>query len=217
VEFRLLRYRPDPWTVMDTVVISKLLSLQLSTSMRTILALEGLRERFPGSDARLRDLFPAYPKDGPVTCRVKHPVPAHGVDLRQILALEQHWREYAGGGGAHLGSNNWVLAGSRTTTGKPIMCSDPHLLLLAPSVWYLNHLVAEAKGLDVSGCALPGAPGVVIGHNARIAWGITNVMADDADLYVEEIHPEDTPLFRVGDEWAEMECAARWQGQGEEG
>ena len=205
VEFRLLRYRPEPWTVMDTVVISKLLSLQLSTSMRTILALEGLRERFPGSDPRLRDLFPAYPEDGPVTCRVKHPVPAHGVDLRRILALEQHWREYTGGGGAHLGSNNWVLAGSRTTTGKPILCSDPHLLLLAPSVWYLNHLVAEADGLDVSGCALPGAPGVVMGHNARIAWGMTNVMADDADLYVEEIHPDDTRRCRVGDEWAEME------------
>jgi hypothetical protein len=65
--------------------------------------------------------------------------------------------------------------------------------------------VAEADGLDVSGCALPGAPGVVMGHNARIAWGMTNVMADDADLYVEEIHPEDTRLCRVGDEWAEME------------
>jgi penicillin amidase len=205
VEFKLLRYEPKPWTTLDTLAISKLLALQLSTSMRTILALEGLRERFPEDDARLRDLFPAYPEKGPVTTRVKHPVPTHGLDLRCILALEQHFREFTGGGGAHLGSNNWALAGSRTTTGKPILCSDPHLLLLAPSVWYLNHLSVKANGLDVTGCALPGAPGVVIGHNARIAWGLTNVMADDADLYIEEVHPEDTRRYRVGEEWVDME------------
>jgi penicillin amidase len=205
VEFKLLRYEPEPWTPLDTLAMSKLLALQLSTSMRTILALEGLRERFPGQERRLRDLFPAYPADGPVTTRVKHPVPVHGMDLRQILALEQHFREFVGGGGAHLGSNAWALAGSRTTTGKPILCSDPHLLLLAPSVWYLNHVSSEEEGLDVIGCSLPGAPGVVIGHNRRVAWGFTNVMADDADIYVEEVHPEDPNRYRAGDGWADME------------
>jgi penicillin amidase len=173
--------------------------------MRTILALEGLRERFPDSDRKLHDLFPAYPADGPVVTRVKHPVPVHGTDLREILAMEQHFREFVGGGGAHLGSNAWAVSGSRTTTGKPILCSDPHLLLLAPSVWYLNHLSVPDEGLDVIGCTLPGAPAVIIGHNARIAWGFTNVMADDADIYTEEVHPEDPRRYRVGDEWVDME------------
>ncbi|MFQ5456879.1 MAG: penicillin acylase family protein [Myxococcota bacterium] len=205
VEFKVLRYTPEPWTMTDTLVISKLLSLQLSTSMRTILALEGLRERFPEGDRRLRDLFPAYPQDGPVKVRVKHPVPTHGMDLRQILALEQHFREFVGGGGAHLGSNAWAVSGDRSSTGKPILCSDPHLLLLAPSVWYLNHLNAEDEDLNVIGSSLPGAPGVVIGHNARIAWGMTNVMADDADIYIEEVHPEDTRRYRAGNDWVDME------------
>ncbi len=205
VEFKLLRYEPEPWTATDTIAISKLLALQLSTSMRTILALEGLRERFPEHDRKLRDLLPAYPADGPVTTRLKHPVPVHGMDLREVMALEQHFREYVGGGGAHLGSNAWALAGSRTVTGQPFLCSDPHLLLLAPSVWYLNHLNADAEGLNVIGSSLPGAPGVVIGHNAKIAWGLTNVMADDADIYVEEIHPENTRRYRVGDDWVDME------------
>ncbi|MDP3940177.1 MAG: penicillin acylase family protein, partial [Deltaproteobacteria bacterium] len=205
VEFKLLRYEPEPWTATDTIAISKLLSLQLSTSMRTILALEGLRERFPEHDRKLRDLFPTYPADGPVTTRLKHPVPVHGLDLREVMALEQHFREYVGGGGAHLGSNAWALAGSRTVTGQPFLCSDPHLLLLTPSVWYLNHLNVDAEGLNVIGSSLPGAPGVVIGHNAKIAWGMTNVMADDADIYVEEVHPEDTRRYRAGDDWVDME------------
>lgn len=209
IEFKLLRYEPEPWTLTDTIVISKLLSLQLSTSMRTILVLEGLRERFPENDRRLRDLFPAYPENGPVKTRVKNPVPTHGMDLRQILALDQHYREYVGGGGAHLGSNAWAVSGVRSSTGKPILCSDPHLLLLAPSVWYLTHLIVEGAGngedLNVIGSSLPGTPGVVIGHNERIAWGMTNVMADDADIYIEEVHPDNTRRYRVGDDWVDME------------
>ena len=83
------------------------------------------------------------------------------------------------------GSNSWALAGSRTASGKPILSSDMHLEYSLPGIWYMAHL--QAPGLDVSGVTLPGAPGVVVGHNRNIAWGITNLGFDVQDLYVEKL------------------------------
>ncbi len=83
------------------------------------------------------------------------------------------------------GSNAWVVAGSRTATGRPILANDPHLPWTQPATWHLVHL--RAPGLDVAGAALPGIPGVVIGHNDRIAWGITALQFDNMDLYFEKL------------------------------
>jgi penicillin G amidase len=83
------------------------------------------------------------------------------------------------------GSNAWVLAGSRTATGKPILANDPHLEFSLPSTWYMVHV--RAPGLNVTGVSLPGVPGVIIGHNDRIAWGVTNLGYDVQDLYRESI------------------------------
>jgi penicillin amidase len=82
------------------------------------------------------------------------------------------------------GSNAWVLAGSHTASGKPLLSNDMHLDYSLPGIWYMVHL--SAPGLDVSGVALPGAPGVIVGHNQRIAWGITNLGYDVQDLYIEK-------------------------------
>ena len=86
--------------------------------------------------------------------------------------------------GPQPGSNAWALAGSRTASGKPLLSNDMHLEYGLPSVWYMMHM--EAPGLDVSGVSLPGAPGVIVGHNQRIAWGITNLEFDAQDLYIEK-------------------------------
>lgn len=85
------------------------------------------------------------------------------------------------------GSNNWVLAGPRTTTGKPILANDTHLDFAFPSTWYMVHL--KAPGLNVTGFSLPGVPCVIIGHNDRIGWGMTNLMTDVQDLYLERLDP----------------------------
>jgi penicillin amidase len=82
------------------------------------------------------------------------------------------------------GSNAWVVAGSRTGTGKPLLSNDPHLEMSLPGIWYMTHL--QAPGLDVAGVSIPGLPGVIIGHNRRIAWGMTNLMFDVQDLYLEK-------------------------------
>jgi penicillin amidase len=82
-------------------------------------------------------------------------------------------------------SNSWVIAGSRTKTGRPLLANDPHLQVELPSIWYEVHIIAA--GLDVEGVTLPSAPFVIIGHNGKIAWGITNTGADVVDFYVEDV------------------------------
>ncbi len=92
------------------------------------------------------------------------------------------------GAEAQPGSNAWALSGARSTTGTPILANDPHLDFAVPSTWYMLHL--HAPGLDVTGVSLPGAPAVIIGHNDRIAWGVTNLQFDVQDLYHEQIDPQ---------------------------
>ena len=108
--------------------------------------------------------------------------------------------------GAELqpGSNAWVLAGSRTAGGRPLLSNDPHLEWSIPGIWYMAHL--QAPGLDVSGVTLPGAPGVIIGHNDRIAWGVTNLHYDVQDLYLENFNQATGQyLFRGRPERARIE------------
>ena len=90
------------------------------------------------------------------------------------------------GNEAQPGSNAWAVTGAHTASGKPLLANDIHLDYGLPGVWYMTHL--EAPGLDVVGVALPGAPGVIVGHNQRIAWGITNLQFDVQDLYIEQLN-----------------------------
>lgn len=98
-----------------------------------------------------------------------------------------------------LGSNNWVVSGAHTATGKPLLANDTHLELTIPSIWYELHLTAP--GLNVKGFTLPGAPLVIIGHNDRIAWGFTNNGADVQDLYIETVNPAVSDEYRVKGAW----------------
>jgi len=102
-----------------------------------------------------------------------------------------------------LGSNNWVVNGKHTQSGKPLLANDPHLGHRVPSVWYMIHL--KAPGLNVSGVSLPGVPLVVIGHNERIAWGMTNTGPDVQDLFVERFSPQDPKQYWHDNEWVRAE------------
>lgn len=102
-----------------------------------------------------------------------------------------------------LGSNNWVVSGAHTKSGKPLLANDPHLGHSIPSVWYMIHL--EAPSLDVSGVSLPGAPSVIIGHNQRIAWGFTNTGPDVQDLYLETFDPKHPDQYKVDGKWVRAE------------
>ena len=91
------------------------------------------------------------------------------------------------GGELQPGSNAWAVSGAHTASGKPILCNDMHLDYSIPGIWYLIHL--RAPGMDVSGVSLPGTPSVIVGHNQRIAWGVTNLHFDVQDLYIENFDP----------------------------
>lgn len=106
------------------------------------------------------------------------------------------------------GSNNWVVSGARSASGKPLLANDPHLGLSAPAIWYFARLqapdVADMKGMDVVGATLPGTPFVVLGRTPDVAWGFTNTGPDVQDLYLEQIHPDDAGRYRLPgqDAWA---------------
>ena len=99
----------------------------------------------------------------------------------------------------HPGSNSWVVDGTRSATGKPLLANDPHLGLTAPSIWYLAHL--SWPGVDVAGATLPGMPLVVLGHNGRVAWGFTNTGPDVQDLFIEQVDASDLSRYLAPDGW----------------
>jgi penicillin G amidase len=108
------------------------------------------------------------------------------------------------------GSNNWVVAGSHSSSGKPLLANDPHLGLGAPAIWYFARLQSQASGMDVIGATLPGLPFVVLGRNAKVAWGFTNTGPDVQDLFLERINPANPKQYQVpgvagATAWADFE------------
>ncbi|HUX94402.1 MAG TPA: penicillin acylase family protein [Bacteroidales bacterium] len=102
------------------------------------------------------------------------------------------------------GSNNWAISGSKSETGKPILSNDMHLGLSSPGIWIQIHQVIPGK-LNVTGVAVPGQPLIVAGHNENIAWGMTNLMVDDIDLFAEKINPDNPEQYFFDNEWHRME------------
>ena len=109
---------------------------------------------------------------------------------------------FALGDGAFVGSNNWVVAGEHTTTGMPLLANDPHLGVQMPSIWFWNGL--HAPGWNVAGMSFAGVPGVIIGHNEHIAWGVTTMGWDTQDTYIEKINPANQLQYEFEGEWRNM-------------
>jgi penicillin amidase len=185
VEFSLLRYKPERWTVADSLSWVKMMSWSLSVNWETeILRAQLIARLGPEKAAELEpDYFERWPTIVPP-----------GVDYSAIggaaLLRAEAARPFTGPAtGDGLGSNNWVLAGSHTTTGAPLLANDMHLLISMPAIWYENHLAGG--DLNVTGVTFPGIPGVVAGHNEHVAWGFTNGFPDVQDLYIEHLRRTD--------------------------
>jgi penicillin amidase len=188
LEFRLLQYGPRPWEPRDTVAVGKLLAMDLAQGWEGEAFRATVGDRLPPDVQEL--LFPTlFAQDRILFGHDRAP----NTGARASAALEAD---------VSLGSNNWVVAGTRTATGLPLLANDPHLGLGIPSIWTAVHLTAP--GLDVAGVTLPGVPGVILGRNADVAWGCTNVHDDGADLYVEEFDPRDPDRYRSGEGWEKV-------------
>lgn len=212
VEFRILQYRPSPWKPSDTLMIGKILSDALSTTWRNDILRLSL-QKLPKE--LLADLTnPVSPYDvvlfgNDVKAAVATATASAGkipfatTDLDDLLAIADREDSLRRSSLERVGlyaedlaaSNNWVISGKRTADGKPILANDPHLAPTAPGIWYLTHL--STPTMRVSGVTVPGVPGIILGHNADIAWGATNVGPDVQDIYFETFNDKGeykTPL-----------------------
>ncbi len=182
-EFRIVGLRPEAWTLVDSIAWGKAMGFFLSHNWDDELVRGRVLARV-GPEATAR-LDPHYPAGHPVATRPDGPGAENvAAEALRLLEAAAAWTPLTGPGA----SNNWVVAGSRTASGRPILANDPHLTLQVPSLWYEAHLASPEA--DVVGVTLPGVPGVVIGHNERVGWGYTDSYADCADLYVERYRQE---------------------------
>jgi len=184
IEFTVLNYRPDDWAPADSLVLGKLLALQHSGNYRKELLYARLAHLLQADE--IDKLFPGYPADAPVTLKqLAALTDAPSLDGLLAALPNDHSPQRA--------SNNWVVDGAHSVTGKPLLANDPHLDFAAPLIWYLARL--EAPDLQVTGATIAGAPVVVLGYNDRIAWGFTTTGADVEDVFVETVDPSDPQRY----------------------
>src|SRR5512139_793223 len=201
LEFQLLKFKPEPWTPADSLSWVKMMCWTLNVNWEAEILRARLIDRL-GAEAAA-SLEPSVP---PEWVRVVPP----GVDYSCIgsRALEraEQSRPFTGPGGRQgIGSNNWVLSGSRTDTGMPILANDMHLGMSAPAIWFENHLISD--DLHVTGVSFPGLPLVIAGHNDHLAWGFTNGFPDVQDLYMEHLRktPGGKTEYEFRGEWIEAD------------
>ena len=197
LELQLLRIDPEPWTPADSLAIGKLIALGFSTNMEAELYRADLIARV-GAEKAAR-LEPRYPQGSPI---VADPGAPWSGDALGVIEQLTKVRETLGIGPAPAGSNNWVVSGERSVTGKPLLAGDPHITSSMPCVWYRVEL--QAPEIDLSGGCMPGFPGVFIGQSRHVAWTFTNVMADVQDLFVERIREGQNgggPRYEFQGEW----------------
>ena len=190
IEFALAGVTPEPWTPIDSIAVLKGMSFELSGNafgeaararLLPVLGLRGLQEFFPPFGAAP---LPGYLNDVFATTRTGL---VRGVPNTTA-------------------SDNWVVSGERSASGKPLLANDPHLGFTIPSFWYLAHL--SFAGEDVVGGTLPGVPSIVAGRNRNVAWGVTNTGPDTQDLYLERLNPDNSRQYQTPLGFAEFETRA---------
>ncbi|MFW9851094.1 MAG: penicillin acylase family protein, partial [Candidatus Thorarchaeota archaeon] len=227
MEFKVLGYKPELWTPVDCFINAKMLAWGLAGSIMDFQRL-WIRSTLD-NDTLYNDLLPdvmpntipiiqeqvnlsigQYPlgpgkipvsydidESSSITLADEEAIPPEQLDnvIKMMNDVINPFGDFE-----FVGSNNWAINGSKSSTGMPIVCGDPHLTLQAPSVWYEAHLVVPGE-LDVTGTTFPGLPGVLIGHNDHLAYSFTNVGADVNDIFVEQLNPSNPDQYMYNGEW----------------
>ncbi len=204
LEFRLLGYQPPAWTIVDSLSVVKLMEQRLDDEWKTTALRDALARRIGIAAMRglttdtvptMERYIPGYGGRVADSLRVDAPGAAD-VTLRPVPSAD------ADSGADHVqdsGSNNWSISGRRTTTGKPVLSNDTHLSHSVPSTWWIVQL--KGAGFDVEGFTIPGVPGVTLGHNERIAFGVTSAYGYAQDLFAERFRDATSDEYRVGRTW----------------
>lgn len=184
VEFTLMGFQPGEWTATDSLTIGKYMAFDLGGHWERQAFNYYTLQHF--DEEKAYELFPEYPENKPEI------IGADEIDVASSFAeaVIPH---------AFNGSNNWVVAGDKTKSGKPLLANDPHLGLATPSIWYQMHL--QTDDLNVEGVIFAGVPGIILGHNEDIAWGVTNTGPDVQQLYIEKRNKEKPNEFLYEDNW----------------
>lgn len=200
IEFKILDYRPEKWTPLNTGLLLKLMSATLAGSSDEFYMSNALQKFGPEV---MNDLFPDHPYK-------KEPIIPEGT--RWAFTPLKVPEQDAGRPGSNrvktyvkdegTGSNNWAVSGSRTSSGFPLLANDPHLDLSLPSIWYQIQLAGP--GMNVNGVSLPGAPGVIIGYNQQVAWGVTNVGSDVLDWYQVKFRDKKQDEYWYNNQWRKV-------------
>lgn len=175
----VLAPEPEPWRIADSLAWNRIMSLRLTGNWGSELMRLSLSDTL--TPAQLADLWPDYPADGLLT--LPDIAPAALAEAAGYAALAD----------PNDGSNGWIVAGDRSKSGAPLLANDPHLGLTTPGVWHLARM--QAPGFLLAGAAAPGVPAVILGHNGRIAWGLTNATTDASDVYIEPLDPTDPDRY----------------------
>jgi penicillin amidase len=216
-------YVPPPWTPINTLTWGKAMAWELGNGqLNREITYSMLLHDLPQDTIDF--LLPAYPSDHPVIVPNPHltldaavdPSSNQGALLRAVYPALQDTKELMIASGAHfldgIGSNNWVISGELTKSGMPMLANDMHLAAQMPSIWYENGLhcapVSPECSYEAVGFSFAGVPGIVVGHNANLAWGFTNVGPDVVDLYIEKINPQNPNQYEYQGEWLDMEIVS---------
>ncbi len=213
-------YEPEPWIPLHSITWGKAMAWdlgrgRLNSEIQRAILLKTL------TPEQLAELYPPYPAENPyIVNDFSISASSQSADLRlaqssdvsSLLATisekQKELDSLLGPGGENIGSNNWVIGGDLTATGKPMLANDMHLDQQIPSIWYQVSLrcrpVSEQCPFDETGFSFAGVPGIIAGHNQRVAWGLTNVGPDVIDLYIERINPENPNQYEVNGNWVDM-------------
>ena len=216
------KYTPEPWQPIHTLTWGKVMAWDLSGQGVPEIERAVLAKTL--TTQQIADIFPPYPSDHPVIVPNYTISSTLGGGITQsqgVISLAdlspafeklgdtlEKVNAALGPSGSDIGSNNWVIGGSRTSTGKPFLANDMHLSEQMPAIWYELGLHCAPLGstcpYNVTGFSFAGVPGVIVGHNDRVAWGFTNVGPDVLDLYIERINPDNPNQYEVNGQWVDM-------------
>ncbi len=231
-EFHILGIKPALWQPTDSLGWSLMMALDLGGNWGVEFARLSAAQKVP--TAQLWQLFPAYPGEQPaskvdfsalyrdlgvykdatkkIALRADSMPAIASFDLKNtfknpFLVAPADLATLARDAGniEGKGSNNWVVSGSNSTSGKPLLANDPHLGLGAPAIWYFTRLQSKASGMDAIGASLPGLPFIVLGRTRQVAWGFTNTGPDVQDLYIERINPSNPAQYQTPEGWRDFE------------
>ncbi len=197
-EFTVIGYKPEKWKPQHSVNLLGYMawSLEMGWTMESVLfklqntlSEEKFKELLPDLSLQKNPIFPDFNLQGELDDTTLLS------DIAKIAEISPD---------IFNGSNNWAVSGKKSTTGKPIFANDMHLGLMIPGVWSQIHQHVEG-GIDVTGVILPGQPFIIAGHNKDISWGMTNVMLDGEDFYIEKINPDNPNQYKYNGEWKDME------------